>query len=74
MKTRTWDIHTDNSKEALDFKGIVERCPGIAADTLRSRLKRGIRALAALQARPETKQETAKKTRESLRRAGYDKR
>ncbi len=74
MKTRTWDIHTENSKEALTFVQIVHKCPGLAADTLRSRLKRGIRDLNLLKAAPESKQQTAKKTRESLRRAGYDKR
>lgn len=74
MKTRTWDIYTENSKEALTFVQIVSKCPGIAADTLRSRLKRGVRALDQLTCPPETKQQTAKKTRESLRRAGYDKR
>jgi hypothetical protein len=74
MKTKTWDIHTDNSKEALTFVEIVERCPGIAADTLRSRLRRGVRSLPALTAKAETKQQIAKRTRESLRRSGYDKR
>lgn len=74
MKTKTWDIHSENSREALTFVEIVARCPGIEVETLRSRLRRGVRALAALKAKAETKQQIARRTRESLRRAGYDKR
>lgn len=71
MKTKTWDIHTENSKENLTFAQISARCPGINVETLRNRLKRGERDLSALQAKTQTKQQIARKTRASLRRAGY---